>query len=162
MVGVSGLTHRLIAARAGVPLGSTTYYFGSLNDLAREALEAAGAETRQELDRWVDALAASSDIAATLTDLMVMYLEDREQTLLWSEVYVAAVHRSELLPLSRQWSEGVVAILDQYTSHQAALATTIFLDGVLLHALLNEQTIDPATMTMSLRLLLHLEASGQS
>ena len=31
--GVAGTTHRRVAAAAGVPLGSTTYYFADLADL---------------------------------------------------------------------------------------------------------------------------------
>src|SRR6478735_10340617 len=35
--GVAGTTHRRVAAAAGVPLGSTTYYFADLGDLLRAA-----------------------------------------------------------------------------------------------------------------------------
>jgi DNA-binding transcriptional regulator YbjK len=35
--GVEQLTHRSVAAAAGVPLGSTTYYFASRDELVREA-----------------------------------------------------------------------------------------------------------------------------
>lgn len=35
--GVDDVTHRRVAAEAGVPLGSTTYYFASRDDLLREA-----------------------------------------------------------------------------------------------------------------------------
>ena len=49
-VGVGNVTHRQIAALAGVPLGSTTYYFPTLDDLVaaalREATEYSRAGTR--------------------------------------------------------------------------------------------------------------------
>ena len=35
--GVAGVSHRKIAARAGVPLGSMTYHFDGIDDLLREA-----------------------------------------------------------------------------------------------------------------------------
>ena len=38
-VGTGRATHRAIAERAGVPLGSTTYYFPTLDDLVAAALE---------------------------------------------------------------------------------------------------------------------------
>ena len=42
VIGRSGrqaVTHRAVAEEAGVPLGSTTYYFESRDDLLRQALE---------------------------------------------------------------------------------------------------------------------------
>ena len=36
--GVAGATHRAVAEAADVPLGSTTYYFSTLDDLHREAI----------------------------------------------------------------------------------------------------------------------------
>jgi TetR/AcrR family transcriptional regulator, regulator of biofilm formation and stress response len=36
--GVSAVTHRAVAAEAGVPLSSTTYYFESLDELLEDAL----------------------------------------------------------------------------------------------------------------------------
>ena len=37
-IGVSAVTHRKVAEKAQVPLGSTTQYFASLTDLIAEAL----------------------------------------------------------------------------------------------------------------------------
>jgi DNA-binding transcriptional regulator YbjK len=44
--GLTGLSHRAVAAEAGVPLGSTTYYFSGRDDLARAALDDALARER--------------------------------------------------------------------------------------------------------------------
>lgn len=43
--GPAALAHRVVAARAGVPLGSTTYYFRDLTDLA-------GAVGQRLMNRW--------------------------------------------------------------------------------------------------------------
>ena len=37
--GADAVTHRVVAAEAGVPLASTTYYFASKDALVREAFE---------------------------------------------------------------------------------------------------------------------------
>src|SRR5919107_3749523 len=37
--GLAALSHRAVAARAGLPLASTTYYFTSADDLRDEALQ---------------------------------------------------------------------------------------------------------------------------
>src|SRR2546423_6179411 len=52
VIGRSGresVTHRAVAEEAGVPLGSTTYYFESRDDLLRQALEHVAAH---EVDRY--------------------------------------------------------------------------------------------------------------
>lgn len=51
--GFAALTHRAVAARAEVPLASTTYYFASVDDLAEQALQHA-------TQRWLAASEAAS------------------------------------------------------------------------------------------------------
>lgn len=49
--GTRAVTHRAVAARAGVAPATTTYYFASIEDLIREALQA-------HLDGWIATLSA--------------------------------------------------------------------------------------------------------
>ena len=37
-VGAGAVTHRAVAARAGVPLSTTSYFFSSIDELVTEAL----------------------------------------------------------------------------------------------------------------------------
>lgn len=48
--GFGGLSHRAVAAEAGVPLGSTTYYFSGRDDLARAAVGALLEQERRRRD----------------------------------------------------------------------------------------------------------------
>lgn len=60
--GARAITHRAVAARAGLPSATTTYYFESIDELIREALGA-------HVSRWsrdLDALAAV-DMDATVS-----------------------------------------------------------------------------------------------
>jgi DNA-binding transcriptional regulator YbjK len=47
--GIPAVTHRSVAEEAGVPLGSLTYYFGSKDDMLREALLLFVAEEAERL-----------------------------------------------------------------------------------------------------------------
>lgn len=47
--GVGATTHRAVAARAGVPLAATSYYFESIGELLAEAMRAAVAARVEEL-----------------------------------------------------------------------------------------------------------------
>jgi len=71
--GTRAVTHRAVAARAGLPPATTTYYFASIDDLVRETLaeHIAGwvatltALTDVEIDPGVD-LTTASDIVSTV------------------------------------------------------------------------------------------------
>jgi DNA-binding transcriptional regulator YbjK len=66
--GPDAITHRRVAAEAGVPLGSLTYYFESRKDLVREAFRHYLAEATNAL------LAIEQDFPATTPERMVELL----------------------------------------------------------------------------------------
>ena len=49
--GIAAVDHRAVAADAGVPLGSTTYYFDSKDDMVSQALHHVADEATAELSR---------------------------------------------------------------------------------------------------------------
>jgi DNA-binding transcriptional regulator YbjK len=51
--GTDGLTHRAVAAEAGVPLSATTYWFSSRDELLEETLRFAAREETERLERLV-------------------------------------------------------------------------------------------------------------
>jgi TetR/AcrR family transcriptional regulator, regulator of biofilm formation and stress response len=61
--GIGAVTHRSVAEEAGVPLGSLTYWFGTKDDLLREALRRFVAEEAQRLKGIADQLGAGADPA---------------------------------------------------------------------------------------------------
>jgi TetR/AcrR family transcriptional regulator, regulator of biofilm formation and stress response len=154
-VGVQGLTHRLIADRAGVPLGSTTYYFATLAELVDAALTNATDVTTACLRDWGERLQASADVPVTLAELVEEWVEDRDQLVTWNELYAAAGHRPELRPLARVWSDGLADLLTAYAvDRQAAHDTAAFVDGVVMHALIRDERIAPAPVARVLSVLL--------
>lgn len=153
-VGVGRVTHRLVASRAGVPLGSTTYYFKTLDDLVAAALSH-GSDLNEDLLRsWVDAIETTSDLSGTLADLAAAYVADRPQTVLEMELYLAATHRSELKPLARAWLDGLTEVLARHTGEKAAHAVAVMIDGAVLHALIHDRPIDTAELRQVLGVLL--------
>jgi len=103
--GVEGLTHRAVAAAAGVPLGSTTYHFETLDDLLEMALETAAADNTRRMRDWAVRLPAGADLAGALAGLAVASLagEDRANAIVEYELYVAALHRPRLRAASAAW-----------------------------------------------------------
>ncbi|MGH3378139.1 MAG: TetR/AcrR family transcriptional regulator [Actinoallomurus sp.] len=114
--GVEGVTHRAVAAAAGVPLGSTTYHFATLDDLLVVALHTAAEHNVVRLRAWERELAPGADLAAALADLVVRGLtEERAQTVVEYELYVAALHRPPLRRASRGWDDALVELFASRT-----------------------------------------------
>lgn len=157
-VGVDGLTHRLVAARAGVPLGATTYYFATLGDLSRAALEHITTSNAEYLRAWERTVRASADIASALTGLTEDYLADRPRALADSELYIAAIRRPELRPLSRLWFDGLARLLGEYASPETATAAAFLIDGAIIRALSNDEPLDAPSLTTGLRQILALRS----
>jgi DNA-binding transcriptional regulator YbjK len=142
-VGAGQVTHRLIAARAGVPLGSTTYYFPTLDDLVSAALREATESARALLVTWADELTVSQDVAATFADLVRRYLADREQALLEYEVCLAASRTPELRPAARLWIDGLRGICARFAGDaDRGYALAALVDGALLQAVVTGDDLD--------------------
>ncbi|GAB6900055.1 TetR/AcrR family transcriptional regulator [Kineosporia succinea] len=141
-VGVARTTHRLIAARADVPLGATTYYFPTLNDLIATALEQAGDAWDADLVRWETELRrAQHELgpdddgpAGLLTRLILEYLADQPRARLECELYLAAGHTPELRPLATRWLLGLREVTARLAGPSTGYALATLVDGVFLQA----------------------------
>lgn len=139
-VGSDNLTHRMVAERADVPLGSTTYYFDSIDDLVHEALREIADATRLDLEAMEKRLAQSQNVVREISIVIWEYLQDRMNLMYWNELYTSANHRPELAELALLWSDGLIRILSQYMNENAAQATAMFIDGTLLRVNVSKDT----------------------
>jgi DNA-binding transcriptional regulator YbjK len=113
VIGRSGreaVTHRAVAEEAGVPLGSTTYYFDSRDDLLGQALEHVA---RQEADRHVQLghelrkARSSRQLADMLLDQLVFEIEDRDAYVAEYELWLEASRRPDLREAATAWCDAV-------------------------------------------------------
>ncbi|OPC78713.1 hypothetical protein B4N89_31610 [Embleya scabrispora] len=149
-VGVGNTTHRLVAARAEVPLGATTYYFASLDDLVAAALAYASAETVRMVDDWAARIRGSDDVPGVLATLTAEYLADRPRALVEYELYLAAARSPELRGFARAWVEGVGGFLADRFGPPAAAAAVAVLDGTMLQVLTLGRPLDEEQLRWSL------------
>jgi DNA-binding transcriptional regulator YbjK len=154
-VGIGAVTHRQIARRAGVPLGSTTYYFPTLADLVEAALSQVAASSRVDIDAARAALQASDDPAVALRRFVEGYLEDRPRALVEYELYLAAARSDVLKPVARVWLDGLRATLGELTDAAFSRALAALIDGLLVQALVTGEPLDGDTLEASARALLH-------
>ena len=148
------LTHRLVAARAQIPLGSTTYYFASLAELRAAALEHLANELVTELAQMQQELAAADGDPAVLAGLLHDYLSDADQVRADAALYSNAAHDPALRRLALRWFDGFVEMVSQWTDPVTARNIAVFVDGASLHALLTGTPLDRSALTSALTALL--------
>ncbi|MEV5856438.1 MULTISPECIES: TetR/AcrR family transcriptional regulator [Streptomyces] len=159
--GIAGLSHRTVAAEADVPLGSTTYHFGSLDELLVAALRRCNVNFVQALrDSGAFAVEAGEGgpevgLAEELTRLLERWFTgERGAIELEYELYLAALRRPALRPVAAEWTEEAVELLSRRTDPQTARALVALMDGVCLQVLLTGGSFDaPCTREMLARIV---------
>lgn len=112
--GVEAVDHRAVAAEAGVPLGSTTYYFDSKADMVAQALHhVADRETERVEEQVLVVRADDPDgLAARLVDwAMEQAFADRLVLLAQYELYLEGARREELRPAAERWDRAWHSLL---------------------------------------------------
>lgn len=141
--GVARTTHRLIAARADVPLGSLTYHFTGLDDLLAQAF-ALHAQRMGELyaahfadvrgrPQFVDAVTDLIHDSATTTssDWVIAY-----------ELYLAALRDPALRAVTDAWMKQSRVVLERHVEASTARAVDALVEGLVLH-----QTLSTSQLT---------------
>ncbi|MGJ7905906.1 TetR/AcrR family transcriptional regulator [Actinopolyspora sp. H202] len=137
--GIEKITHRAVAAAAGVPLGSTTYHFATLDDLLAVALRQAAQDNVAELREWADGMDSGVDLPAVLTDLVLRYLgPERERTVVEHELYVAALHRPALRAASTEWDGALRDLFTAYTDEVSGKMLAAVFCGLLWQGIVRE------------------------
>ncbi len=112
--GVAGVTHRAVAAEAGVPLASTTYYFESKADLLRDAFrhhadrenEVSDDAAAHVIEQAAGGQPAVGDAIEEMVKVMVEAMIHRRGDLVASyELQLEASRRPELRELSQRWAQ---------------------------------------------------------
>ncbi|MGH2938196.1 MAG: TetR/AcrR family transcriptional regulator [Solirubrobacterales bacterium] len=134
--GVAGLTHRAVATKADLPLGSTTYHFASLEDLLASGIEQAKIALDQRLSEWAEELGDEPDLPAALAALLATSSGSaRERGVVEYELYLAALRRPALRQLAYEWDRALPTVLTRFTDPVTANALAMTVDGVLLQSL---------------------------
>jgi len=142
--GMGSVTHRAVAAEAGVSVALTTYHFASKDDLLEQALLLAAEETTGDLRARAEALpepgpaVRASDVAVRLADLLLDRLgDDRLAVVAVFELYVAAARRPPLQAAMAEWSSAYLDLVEAMLRQagiprprEAAVIVVAALDGL--------------------------------
>lgn len=161
--GIHGLTHRTAAAAAGVPLGSTTYHFATLDELLTAALHDAAHANISRLRDWEAGLSSAAELAVELADLTMTFLVgERARTIVEYELYVAALHRQSLRVAAAAWDEAMAQVFSARTDPVTGRLLAAAFCGLLMQGVLRDEAPEPAELLAVFRRALAGAAPGQA
>ena len=140
-VGLAKLTHRLVAQRAGVSLGSTTRYFANLDELRKAGLAEMSEVLEEDLAATRAKLESEGVTAESLTEDIAEFLDQHELVRISIELMVAANADPVLRPLANQWADGLVEMLTPSLGPVVARGVVLIMDGATMHASVNERPL---------------------
>jgi DNA-binding transcriptional regulator YbjK len=142
--GIDAVSHRSVAEAAGVPLGSTTYWFASRQEMLRQALEHFARleiETlREHLGAVLGRRLSRKRLVDEFTGLLAPQLgQARWRTVAQYAFLNEAARQPELEPVCREWTvawqEALTEVFDSLGAPDPELEARMFLamlDGLLL------------------------------
>ena len=140
--GVAGATHRSVAARAGMPTSTTSYFFSSLDQLVAAALHVVGERIVQRVDA-VTAYVADAELGPQeAIDRFVdaVLSEPESDTVAQFEIYLECRRRPQLQPTAHRimasiegGAEASLRALGIADAAQRAPMVVALLDGLALH-----------------------------
>lgn len=141
--GLEAVTHRAVAAAAGVPLGSTTYHFAGLDDLRQAAAdrlaEADIARMTEAIGRLDPRRHSVATVPRTIVHLVVP--PGDHELVTWYERYARAAREPVLAAAARRTNRAAIntvrAVLDASagTRHLDATLVLSAVDGAILGSL---------------------------
>lgn len=160
--GAAALTHRAVAARSGLALGTMTRHFPSIDELRQAALQVLSDEIDQSLDEVEREIASADDPVERCVTLMYESLLDFRQVHASMALVNAATTDAGLRSLALRWTDRLTDILASHFGRERAAALEVFLDGALMHAALHHMPLDRAAVGRVVRAILAMpEAQGR-
>lgn len=152
--GPAALTHRAVAARAGLALGTMTRHFPSIDDLREATLRMLGDEVDASIVQIERELAACDDPAERLATLIHAFLLDSRQVQASIALVTAATSDHTLRSLALRWTDRLTDVLSRHVGRARAVAIEVYLDGAVLHAALHDKPLSTEALTHVIRAIL--------
>ncbi|MGW5355230.1 TetR/AcrR family transcriptional regulator [Streptomyces sp. NPDC004031] len=134
--GIAGITHRKVAVRADVPLGSVTYHFASLAELCAQAFARYVGQRTAAYEALFAEVASREDLIEVLVGLVLGGPSRHRSAVLGFELHLAALRDPALRALTQEWTGRSRAVLARFTGPGTAARLDALLEGMILHALL--------------------------
>ncbi|UYQ65746.1 TetR/AcrR family transcriptional regulator [Streptomyces peucetius] len=143
--GVAGTSHRKVAARAGVPLGSMTYHFRSMDELLREAFTRFSRTVVELFEERLGAAGSPDEARSAVADLIhdLSGAEERD-LVLTHELYTLAARQPAYRELTREWMRSSRQALERHFDPATARQLDALIEGLSIHRALDTEPHDRA------------------
>lgn len=133
-VGVAGISHRKVAARADVPLGSMTYHFESMGELLRESFARFAATISDRLEHRLSAASTPAEARDAVVDLIHHgILGDTRELVLTLELYTLAARQPVYREINRNWMSASRRALERHFDPRTARELDALVEGLSIH-----------------------------
>lgn len=143
--GVTGTSHRKVAAQASVPLGAMTYYFDGMDDLLQSAFSRFATSIS---DRFERRMAAAPDADAARDAVASIILEDvfgdDSELVLSHELYTLAARDAAYRSITTEWMRRSRTALERHFDPETARLLDALIEGLTIHRALDSQARDPS------------------
>jgi DNA-binding transcriptional regulator YbjK len=156
--GVAGTTHRRVAAAAGVPLGSTTYYFADLGDLLGAAFGRFADRISERFESRLSPARSPREAISAITDFMLYDVDDPRELALSYEFYAFAIRRPEIAELVEAWFARSQLALAPFFDPVTARLIDTYVEGLFTYRGLARASSDGPEIRRALELLSGLAA----
>jgi DNA-binding transcriptional regulator YbjK len=154
--GVDGTSHRRVAAAAGVPLGSMTYYFTGRDELLRAAFARFASTVSDRFRRRLEQVEAGdreAGVRAVVDIVLLDVFPDPRELVLTHELYTLAARDPGYRTLTRAWMARSRAALERCFDPGTARVLDALIEGLTIHRALDEEPGDDADVELAVRRL---------
>ncbi|NEA50655.1 TetR family transcriptional regulator [Streptomyces sp. SID10815] len=156
--GLAAVSHRKVAARAGVPLGSMTYHFDGIDQMLREAFGRFTGHVVAVFDAHLGAATGPEEARAAVADLVHALSEGaRRDLVLTQELYTLAARRPAYRELTEEWMRRSRAHLERHFDPDTARQLDALIEGLTLHRALAG---DPHDRALTLEAVTRITTGG--
>ncbi|CAL9657459.1 HTH-type transcriptional regulator RcdA [Streptomyces sp. enrichment culture] len=143
--GIARVSHRRIATRAEVPLGSMTYHFNGMDDLLREAFGRFTDHIVAVFDAHLTAPDGPEEAKEAVADLVHTLSEgSRRDLVLAQELYTLAARQPAYRELTQEWMRRSRVHLEKHFDPDTARQLDALIEGLTLHRALTTEPHDRA------------------
>jgi TetR/AcrR family transcriptional regulator, regulator of biofilm formation and stress response len=143
--GVAGTSHRRVADRAGVPLGSMTYHFTNMDELLREAFTRFATRLSERFTACIEAAVSLDALPEAVVHLVHDDLTAGSDDLVLSlELYTLAARQPAFRQITHDWMRRSRQALERLVDAKTAHELDALIEGLFIHI-----SLDPTPRSRS-------------